>query len=477
MVKQQQKLGQRNILEELKFFDIQKSKKTFNTYTPLSTSQAHRSVTMSLNKEETLSEHSLKTSPNNLDVNQLSGKTEHNSRVYVLNMRNKPLMPCTPAKARHLLKDNKAEVVSRKPFTIKMLGSTGETKQNITLGIDTGFKTLGFSAVTSKDELISGELELRTNISKLITERKMYRVLKRSKLWYRKARSINRVNSKPKGWLAPNIKHKLDTHIKLIKKIQFLIPISKIIVETAQFDVQKIINPDIKGEKYQQGVTKGFDNVRAYVFYRDNYTCQICGKKLGILQTHHIKQCKDGGSDKPDNLATVHEKCHKRFHVGKIKHTFKKPKTFKEMAMMNTLFSRIIKNITCNYTFGHITKRQRLNLGLDKTHYNDAFVIAGGTTQVRSKVLSVKQIRRNNRCLQCNRKGFKPSIRKQRYNIQPNDLVKFDGEEYISRGVMSYGKYVKFRKNIHNIKYGKTENIELIHYGKGLLFTNREVEV
>ena len=46
-------------------------------------------------------------------------------KVYVLNRHGRPLMPCTPAKARHLLDAGKAKVRHRRPFTIQLLyGST-----------------------------------------------------------------------------------------------------------------------------------------------------------------------------------------------------------------------------------------------------------------------------------------------------------------------------------------------------------------
>ncbi|PTB30945.1 RRXRR domain-containing protein, partial [Photobacterium phosphoreum] len=38
--------------------------------------------------------------------------------VFVLNKNKEPLMPCLPSKARKLLKDGKAKVVKRTPFTI-----------------------------------------------------------------------------------------------------------------------------------------------------------------------------------------------------------------------------------------------------------------------------------------------------------------------------------------------------------------------
>ena len=42
-------------------------------------------------------------------------------KVYVISRLGHPLMPCSPAKARHLLDDKKAKVVKRMPFTIRLL--------------------------------------------------------------------------------------------------------------------------------------------------------------------------------------------------------------------------------------------------------------------------------------------------------------------------------------------------------------------
>ncbi len=439
-----------------------------NTYTPIDASQVYSPVVVSLNKEETLSEHDLKTSHNNLDVNLLSGKTEHNLRVYVINMRGKPLMPTSPAKARHLIQNNKAKVVSCKPFTIQLTIATGETKQEIKLGIDSDARFIGYSATTKTKELISGELELRTDVSKKISDRAMYRKTRRGKLWYRQVRFLNRVSSKKKGWLAPSIQHKLNTHIRLVNKIKELLPITETIVEVAQFDAQKLQNVDISGVEYQQGQMQGYDNLRAFVLARDSYTCQICKQKEGVFNIHHVVQRKDGGSDRPDNLVTVHVGCHKKFHSGKIKHKFVKPKSFKETAIMNNVWSRVVDVIGAKITFGYVTKRKRLNLSLEKTHNNDAYVISGGEKQERCIVSQHKQIRRNNRKLQQNRKGYKPAIRRQRYRIQSGDLISYKHKKFISGGTFNLGRYVVFVKNNYGIKYAKINDIEVINYGKGL---------
>jgi len=439
-----------------------------NTCIPTNTSLVCSSMVLSLKKEVTLSEQNLKTFSNNIEENQLSCKTERTTSVFVINLRKQPLMPTTPRNARKLLQQKKAKVVSCKPFTIQLLQATGETKQEITLGIDSGYKKIGFSAITKKQELISGELKLRTNVSDKLTERAMYRRNKRNKLWYRQPRFMNRVSSKKKGWLPPSVKHKVESHIRLVNKIKTFLPITKTIIEVAKFDAQKLQNVDIEGVEYQQGQMKGYDNLRAFVLQRDNYTCQICKKKEGIFDVHHIIQRKDGGSNRPDNLSTLHIKCHKDFHSGKIKHIFNKTKSFKQTVIMNNIRKYIVDKIGCNYTFGYITKRKRLELGLDKTHYNDAFVIASGTTQIRSKILLSKQIRRNNRCLQINRKGFKPSIRRKRYNIQSNDVVQYQGRKLIVKGMFNYGKWIRMVDNFGNIINSNVKNVEVKYYGKGI---------
>ncbi len=444
-----------------------------NTYTPKDASQVFGSVVLSLNREETLSEQDLKTLDNSLDVNIQSGKTEQNLRVFVLNMQKKPMMPCKPAKARHLLQQKKAEVVSCKPFTIQLTIPTGETKQEITLGIDSGYKNIGFSATTQKRELVSGELELRTDVSKKISERAMYRRGRRNKLWYRKPKFLNRVKTKCKNWLAPSVQHKIDTHIRLVEKIKILLPISKVIVEVAQFDAQKLQNVDIQGVEYQQGQTQGHDNLRAFILQRDGYTCQICNKKDGMFNIHHIIQRRDGGSDRPDNLVTVHKSCHDDFHSGKIKHTFKKPKSFKETAMMNNIKKFVVDKLGCNCTYGYITKRKRIENNLEKTHYNDAFVISGISNQKRTKPFFSKQIGRNNRCLQLNRKGFKPSIRKQRYSFQPNDIVEFEGNKYLTKGSHNKGTRIIIVRDNKN-KSVSIKKVRIICFGKGIVFSTRQ---
>ena len=74
--------------------------------------------------------------------------------VYVLNNDGKPLMPCKSVKARILLKERKAKVIRREPFTIQLLHGSSGYKQPIILGVDAGAKHIGVSASTKQKGII-----------------------------------------------------------------------------------------------------------------------------------------------------------------------------------------------------------------------------------------------------------------------------------------------------------------------------------
>ena len=304
--------------------------------------------------------------------------------VYVLNIKGEPLMPCKNAKARKLLKDKKAIVIKKEPFTIKLEFECENITQEISLGVDAGSKFIGLSATTDKVELYSAEVELRNDIVGKLLTRKQNRRTKRNRLRYRKPRFLNRVKSKNKGWLAPSIEHKIQTHMTMIRKVHEILPITKTIVETAQFDIQKINNPDISGIEYQQGNQLGFSNAREYVLFRDNYKCQHCkGKsKDKKLEVHHIVYKSKGGSNKQDNLIALCSICHKKVHNNTIELKVKKTKSFKHATFMGimrpTLYQRLFEIYNnVEETYGYITKQSRMENNLSKEHRVDARCITG----------------------------------------------------------------------------------------------------
>ena len=263
-------------------------------------------------------------------------------KVFVKNMRGQALMPCSPKKARILLKQKKAKVVDYRPFTIQLRYPTGEAKQEIIIGVDQGAKYIGIAVVSQGKILAKGEVELRQDVHSLLQTRAEYRRGRRyRKTRYRKARFLHR--ARPEGWLPPSIQGKLNANFAWIDKFCSLVPNPKLRIEVGKFDIAKMINPDIKGVDYQHGQTYGYYDVRYFVFARDNYTCQVCHKKNKILHTHHIIYKSKGGTDRADNLITVCAECHTHdnhqedgiLYQWMLNH--KKTKQYKEPPFMNVL--------------------------------------------------------------------------------------------------------------------------------------------
>lgn len=370
--------------------------------------------------------------------------------VYILNNQGKPLMPCKPQKARKLLKQNKAKIVKKQPFTIQLLYSSSGYKQTINLGVDAGSKVIGLSATTEKQELFSGKFELRNDIVDLISTKRQYRRSRRNrKTRHRKARFLNRVRSKNKGWLAPSIENKIQSHFSIVDKIYKILPISKIIVETASFDIQKIKNPDIQAEGYQQGEQLNFWNVREYVLFRDGHKCCVKGCKCKILNVHHIESRKVGGNS-PNNLITICEEHHKDYHLGKIKLNLKRGQVFKDatfMGIMRWTFYNRLKEIytNVNMTYGYITKNTRIENNLPKDHNIDAYCI---TSNINAKRLNYhyyfKKVRCHNRQIH-KAKILKGGIRKKNQaqylvkGFRLFDKVKFEGKIYYIFGRRNSG--------------------------------------
>ncbi|WP_242223814.1 RNA-guided endonuclease IscB [Bacillus cereus group sp. BfR-BA-01380] len=404
-------------------------------------------------------------------------------RVFVKNLRGEPLMPCSPRKARLLLKRGKAKIIGYTPFTIQLQYATGEAVQPVTIGVDSGAKHIGIAITTEDKVLAKGTTQLRQDVKdNLILRAALRRGRRQRKARYRKARFLNR--KKKKGWLPPSIQSKVDNQIHWIEMFKSLLPSPKVIVEVGKFDAQRLKNPDIQGTEYQQGDAFGFWNTRYYVFARDDYTCQICKKQGGILHTHHIIERCNGGSDMADNLVTVHEECHQKFHQGKIKHVFKKPKQYKETAFMNILRLQIMNRLDCEITYGSYTTLKRKELGLPKTHINDAIAITGPKhlqEYDQSGEFRIKQFRKKKRYLHeaSARKGRKTKNTSAKRNnkntphidgIYLGDKVKVFGQIGFVTGFTGKMVYVQdihgqyIRNSTKSYKQVKILDIERIHH-------------
>lgn len=288
----------------------------------------------------------------------------------------------------YLLRHGKAHVVSRVPFVVQLDYESTTYTQEVSLGIDAGSKHIGVSANSEKKELLAAQVELRIDVVNLLsTRRELRRTRRNRKTRYRKVRFDNR--KRKDGWLSPSIEQKVESHLKVIRLVRKLLPITKTTIEVAQFDAQKIKRPDIKGEEYQQGEQMGFWNVREYVLARDGHKCIHCkGKsKNPILNVHHLESRKTGGNS-PSNLVTLCETCHKAYHRGEFELKIKRGSSLRDAAVMNIMRWAVYERAkeefeNVHLTYGYITKHTRIENGIAKTHAADAFCIAKNVHAIR----------------------------------------------------------------------------------------------
>ena len=383
--------------------------------------------------------------------------------VYVLNKDGKPLMPTARlGKVRHLLKEQKAIIVSYQPFTIQLTYECPNRVQEVSLGVDAGSTHVGLSATTKKKVLFEAQLELRDDITKKLATRLEFRIQRRfRKTRYRKPRFLNRVASKKPGWVAPSIRQKINSHIYWIDRIYSFLPIVHINVEIAQFDTQLLKAQDAnqfvpQGTEYLHGEQLGFWNVREYVLFRDDHKCQCCkGKsKDPILNVHHIESRKTGG-DAPNNLVTLCETCHKNYHLGKIQlpSSIKRGKSYRDAAFMGIMRWKLLDALKKKYgdivthTYGYVTKHTRIEHNLPKVHTIDARCISGNpVASVVGKIYYIRKVRCHNR--QLHKASFlKEGIRKNNqapkevFGFRLWDYVKYAGVSCFIKGRRSSGYF------------------------------------
>ena len=296
----------------------------------------------------------------------------------------------------YALKHGEAKVVRCEPFTIMLTRDSTNYLQAVTLGVDVGAKHIGLCASTKVKELYSAQVELRNDVSELLTARREFRRGRRGRRhnWYRPSRWQNR--NRYYNELPPSILHKAEAHYRTVLFVCKFLPIDKVVAEIGKFDSQKIANPEVQGEQYQQGTLAGWENLKAYAKWRDGYKCRVCGKskhKDGVrLEVHHIRRKADGGTDTPDNVVTLCEDCHKAHHQGERKLKFRRPPEHKGEAHMNAMRQYLKGTMLCwlpvrdsEITYGYLTALARREHGIEKSHTNDAFCIAGNFETKRNE--------------------------------------------------------------------------------------------
>ncbi len=308
--------------------------------------------------------------------------------VFVLDTIKKPLNPIHPGQARQLLKQRKAAVFRRYPFTIILKEEVTETPKTITLKLDPGSQFTGIALVEENQVIWGAELQHRgQQIKDALTSRRQLRRGRRGrKTRYRQPRFLNR--KCPEGWLPPSLQHRVDTTLTWVTRLLRSCPINSISVELVKFDLQKQENPEISGVEYQHGTLYGGE-VREYLLAKFHRTCQYCGVTDQPFEVDHIHPSSKGGSDRVSNLTLACHNCNqakgnqeiKDFLKGKtdlVNRILKQSKTpLKDAAAVNStrwkLFNSLKElQLPVETGSGGLTKFNRKRLKVPKSHWQDA---------------------------------------------------------------------------------------------------------
>lgn len=317
--------------------------------------------------------------------------------VFVLDKHKAPLMPCSEKRARLLLDRGRAAVVSVYPFAIRLKDRVGGDIQKVKIKLDPGSKETGIAVVrvSGQKQHVLALMELihrGRQISQSLEQRGGFRSRRRSKLRYRAPRFNNR--TKPKGWLAPSLQHRVDTTKSLVNRLRSLVPVDSISQELVRFDMQKMQNPEISGTEYQQGSLMGYE-VREYLLEKWGRECAYCADKDVPLEVEHIVSRSKGGSDRVSNLTLACNPCNQEKGNGTLEDFFKTSKRVKgKSARMEKVLKKCkvplrdaaavnatrwaLYNVLSNTGLpvevgtGGRTKYNRQRLGIPKEHALDA---------------------------------------------------------------------------------------------------------
>ena len=308
------------------------------------------------------------------------------NQVPVIDAEHRPLAPCSPRRARILVQQSMAHGRHRNGVYYLTLHRTipQEYIQSADLMIDPGKSFTGLAIIrddqhNNRTILFCATLRHRNDIQKRMTQRASFRRTRRGRLRFRKPRFSNRRRSA--GWLPPSLRSRLDNTLTWVYRLTGLIAIYDIHVETAQFDAQRLRNPEVHGIEYQQGPLY-HTTLRAFVIHRDNSTCRYCGKKARPVELDHVVPRSLSGPNTPWNLVVACHKCNRRKD--------------------NKSLAEFLKRQQGHHVTEHDaaqTAANRQTLDVKKDHHIDAAVLGEPTTLrgVPNHILSIKAIGRGQR--------------------------------------------------------------------------------
>jgi len=342
------------------------------------------------------------------------------SKVFVIDAEKRPLYPIHPAQARQLLRNQKAGIFRCFPFTLILKESRPNSPVSpLRLKLDPGAKFTGIALVndTTGEVIFAAELKHRGfAIRDALTSRRQLRRSRRSrKTRYRQPRFLNR--TRPEGWLAPSLQSRIENIKTWVSRLRKFAQIHAISQELVKFDTQLIRNPDIQGKEYQQGTLFGYET-RQYLLEKWNRECAYCGIKNVPVQIEHIHPRAKGGTNSITNLTLSCEKCNNKKGTKNIKEFLKndllrlerilkcaqKPlidedtcvggsadlsKVSGAAAVNTTRFAllEVLKStgLPVETGSGGLTKFNRTQQGLEKTHWIDAGCVGKSTPTLNIK--------------------------------------------------------------------------------------------
>ncbi len=163
--------------------------------------------------------------------------------IPVLSKDNKPLMSCSPRRARELMAKGKAEPYWQKHFfaiRLKQKESTqGDDYPAIALGIDPGSKREGYTVACKKGVILNITTDTADWVKKRVEARRNLRRARRFRTTpYRKCRS-NRGCLKRSGRIPPSTRSRWLRKLNMIKFLQKILPITVVNVEDIKANSRK----------------------------------------------------------------------------------------------------------------------------------------------------------------------------------------------------------------------------------------------
>ncbi|MET8053565.1 RNA-guided endonuclease IscB [Streptosporangium sp. NPDC005286] len=235
--------------------------------------------------------------------------------MFVLDRHGHPLDPCHPTRARRLLAAGRAVVHRHTPFVIRLKdrSAADSTVAGVQVGIDPGSKHTGLAVFTGHDGSRTGRYAIRLDhrgalIRDRLASRAAYRRGRRSRnLRHRSPRFLNRI--RPQGWLAPSLRHRVETTMSWVARLTRWAPVAAVHVEKVSFDTHLLsAGKPLEGVEYQQGTLAGYE-VREYLLAKWGRTCAYCDASGLPLNLDHIHPRSRGGSDRISNLTLACVRC------------------------------------------------------------------------------------------------------------------------------------------------------------------------